>query len=167
MEVSAALKDLGYKQGKEPFSGQWKDRNWMNIPGTVYCGQTDNCLTGPLVAPNNVYVDEGGYEIIFRQPTTLYELQQVIKAASVDPFQGYSMDGDSHWTIEAVTAWWSRVGELKDNLARRIKQEMESASRDYAGARSIRSLDVIFERRSKNRNQKIHILSRERQLSRE
>ncbi len=130
MNISAALKDLGCEQGKDPFTGKWQERNWMNTPGTIYCGQTDNCFTGPLAAPNNVFVDDDSYEVIFRQPNTLYELRQVIKAAEWDPLQGYSMDGDSHWTIEAIKAWWSRVGELKDNLTKTIKKETDKDRRD-------------------------------------
>jgi hypothetical protein len=137
MDISTALTELGYKQGPAPFSGKWNDCHWMNIPGTIYCGQTDNCFTGPPVAPNNVYVDGPGYEVIFRQPNTLYELQQVIKAANSDPFDGYSMDGDSHWTIEAVKGWWSRVGELKDYIKRTMKQLVDDTERDHASDLSL------------------------------
>ncbi len=53
----------------------------------------------------------------------MYELKQVIKAAEQEPFQNYAMDGDSHWTIEAVKDWWSRIEELKDKLRERIRRE--------------------------------------------
>jgi len=60
----------------------------MNTPGPFYCGDGDNCGTGPLVAPNNVALDEDGYEVIYRQPVNRYELRQVLEAAWADPLVG-------------------------------------------------------------------------------
>ncbi|HEY7357346.1 MAG TPA: hypothetical protein VH590_12795, partial [Ktedonobacterales bacterium] len=89
LDVSAALEALGHRHGDGGFLGEWKDNRWMNTPGSIYCGETDNCGTGPLAAPNNVAVDEKGFEIIYRQPVNRYELHQVVDAAWVDPFSGY------------------------------------------------------------------------------
>ena len=98
--------------------GNWSDKHWMNTPGPVYCGQTDNCGTGPLAAPNNVCVDDQGYEVIFRQPTTELELHQTLQAAAWDPFSGYAVDGNSHWSYQAIREWWSRRKELEQEISK-------------------------------------------------
>jgi hypothetical protein len=49
MDVTAALTEAGLRHGQEPFTGEWPDNKWLNTPGPIYCGMTDNCYTGPLV----------------------------------------------------------------------------------------------------------------------
>lgn len=105
-DVSVALETLGYRHGDAPFQGEWADRHWMSTPGPIYCGDTDNCGTGPLQAPNNVVLDGNGFQILYRQPVHLYELKQVAQAADHDTFHAYGVDGDLHWSYEAVKAWW-------------------------------------------------------------
>ncbi|MDI1461372.1 hypothetical protein QEZ54_10365 [Catellatospora sp. KI3] len=94
--------------------GRWEDRNRRNVPGPIYTGETDTCLTGRLHAPRQVLYDEGGQEFVYRQPTTAAEVHALLTAAEEDPFQGYAVDGDEHWTADAVRAWWrdrSRTAE--------------------------------------------------------
>src|SRR5215472_17392848 len=61
--------------------GEWSDNKWLNTPGPIYCGQTDNCGTGPLEAPDNIEVDGESFQILYRQPVNFYELEQVVLAA--------------------------------------------------------------------------------------
>ena len=95
-------------------------RYWLSTPGPIYCANTDNCGGGPIVAPNNVALDEGGYEIIFRQPSNDYELRQVIEAAECEPFEGYRFDGNSHWTPKLVDEWSSN----RDALVKYVNKQL-------------------------------------------
>jgi len=101
------------------FRGKFEDRNPLNIPGPFYGAETTKCWIGPNEAPNNVMLDWGGQEFVFRQPTTIGELQQVIKAAICDPFSGYGADGDDHWNVRLIREWWegmenrlAQIGQL-------------------------------------------------------
>ncbi|QDT44145.1 hypothetical protein Pan241w_42510 [Gimesia alba] len=94
------------------FDGIFSERNRFNIPGPFYCGQTDNCLTGRLEAPDNVMYDENGYEFLFRQPINHSELENVVSAANFDPFCGYAADGNQHWTLTLISDWWKSRDDL-------------------------------------------------------
>lgn len=107
LDVSKVLKSLERHHGDKDFQGKWKDKHWMNTPGPLYCGDTDNCGTGPYEAPNNVELDGESRQIIFRQPVNRYELRQVIQAAYYDPFSGYGVDGDLHWIYATIKGWWN------------------------------------------------------------
>jgi len=131
-DVSAALSAWDAPGALAEFNASWADRTWMNCPGPLYTGDGDNCGTGPLNAPNNVAVDPKGYEVIFRQPTSRYELQQVIQAAWADPLNGYGLDGNEHWTYRSIQAWWAheRV-ELETILLRERETQIASSAKDY------------------------------------
>jgi hypothetical protein len=132
-DVSAALTTMGMRHGQQPFTGDWSDKHWMNMPGPIYCGETDNCGTGPLSAPNNVHVDAEGHEFIFRQPTNLYEIRQVLLAAEVDLFAGYGADGNLHWTYEEIKEWWGRKRELESEITKLYEEQIALNDRkDYA-----------------------------------
>lgn len=118
MDVASALRKLGVVHGEGDWQGRWDQRNWMNVPGPLYCGDGDNCGTGPLQAPNNVGVDTHGYEVIFRQPVNLFEARQVVGAAWADPLNGYAADGNDHWALSLIREWWARKHELEAELAR-------------------------------------------------
>jgi hypothetical protein len=93
--------------------GRWEDRDWRNVPGAFYGAQTDSCWMGREIAPRHVvYEDEFGSEIVYRQPTTAGEVRLVLTAARNDPFCAYAADGDDHWTLELVRAWWADRGRL-------------------------------------------------------
>ena len=64
-------------------------------------------------------LDWGGQEFVFRQPTTVEEIQQVIRASICDPFSGYGADGDDHWNVRLIREWWegmenrlAQIGQL-------------------------------------------------------
>ena len=61
-DVSATLASLGYHHGDPPFLGHWGQIHWMNTPGPMYCAETDNATPAPLVAPNHVEEDKGGFQ---------------------------------------------------------------------------------------------------------
>ena len=120
MDVSAALAAVGEKHGTERFAGRWDERHWMNTPGPLYCSETDNSGAGPLAAPNSVLVDNDGFEAIFRQPVNHHELRQVLRAAECDVFSAYAADGDSHWTLAAIRAWWAGSREIGREVERQL-----------------------------------------------
>ncbi len=84
-DIAKTLRSLGFHQGTGDFQARWEDRNPWNIPGPIYVGDDDSCGTGPMAAPNNVYMPETndesrflparlhgyGGEFVFRQPSTL------------------------------------------------------------------------------------------------
>ncbi len=132
MDITTALTLLNERHGAGSWGGVWTDKQWMNTPGPLYCGQTDNCGTGPLAAPNNVHVDHAGYEFIFRQPVNLYELRQILQAAYEDPLQGYGADGDAHWSFERLKEWWAHRRELEAEIDRRYREQLAlEGHKDY------------------------------------
>lgn len=118
-DASTTLESLGYHHGNRPFLGTWEEIHWMSTPGPIYCGQTDNCGTGPVAAPQHVEVDRDGFEVIYRQPANLFELQQLVGAADTDPFHGYGIDGNLHWSYAMLKTWWAEP-------RRKIEQEVRS-----------------------------------------
>jgi len=124
MDVSAALADLGERHGVGRFTGKWEDKHWMNTPGAIYCSETDNSGTGPLAAPNNVLIDAYGYGFVFRQPVNRYELRQTLQAAEWDPFRAYGADGDAHWSLREIRAWWAQVPALEREIERWYSEQL-------------------------------------------
>ena len=120
LDVTTALETLGHRHGDEYFQGKWEEKHWMNTPGPIYCGDTDNCGTGPDAAPYNVALDEHSYQIIYRQPINLNELSQVWDAAWADPFSGYGADGNLHWTRETIKTWWTEQKPKVEQEVRRL-----------------------------------------------
>jgi hypothetical protein len=132
-DVSAALVAWDERETAGYWLATWSDKSWMNTPGPLYCGNGDNCGTGPLYAPNNVQQDPEGFEVIFRQPVNRFELQQVIWAATVDPLHGYGCDGDTHWSVQAIRTWWAEQRhEVEVTLMRELEaQRALGSARDY------------------------------------
>jgi hypothetical protein len=116
--VSGALAAWPDRAALSYFQGKWTDKHWMNTPGPIYCGETDNSGTGPPQAPNNVEADAQGFQVIFRQPVNYYELRQVLHAAAADTAVAYAVDGDAHWSYPALRAWWREKRPI-------IEQEIE------------------------------------------
>ncbi len=133
-DVSAELIAWNESELANNFLARWSDKSWMNTPGPFYCGNGDNCGTGPLCAPNNVHVDPKGFEIIFRQPVNRFELRQLLQAAGADPLHGYGWDGDAHWSLPAIRAWWREDRpRIETVLAReRAAQLALGSAKDYA-----------------------------------
>lgn len=94
------------------FQGRWIDRLWPNTPGPFYGANTDSCGTGPIHAPYNSGLDSDGFEYIFKQPSNVEELRDVVEAAKVNVLSGYGCDGDSQWTLSLIQEWWERRQEL-------------------------------------------------------
>jgi hypothetical protein len=116
LDAAAVLRQWGFAQGTEPFLERWKARNPWSIPGPLYVGDDDACGVGPVVAPNNVYLEDAPGEFLFRQPSTRYELRQVVEAALANPVSAYACDGNEHWTPEAVVAWWESIQPVRQQL---------------------------------------------------
>jgi hypothetical protein len=126
-DIAKTLGSLGFRQGTGNFQARWDERNPWNIPGPIYVGDDDSCGTGPAAAPNNVYMPEsrderrflparpGGYggEFVFRQPSTLYELRQILEASATNTTDAYAFDGNDHWTPQAVAGWWEAVQPVR------------------------------------------------------
>ena len=64
-DIANTLGGLGFSQGTGDFQARWEDRNPWNIPGPIYVGDDDSCGTGPIAAPNNVYMPESSDEVRF------------------------------------------------------------------------------------------------------
>jgi hypothetical protein len=135
-DIAKTLADLGLEQGEGDFLGLWKDRNRFNIPGPIYVGDDDDCGTGPLAAPNNVCLpgrtDEmhflpeelGPYggEFVFRQPSTMFELDQVVEAAATNAVGAYALDGDDYWTAQMVQEWWDAMHPFREASLRALER---------------------------------------------
>ncbi|MEV7520832.1 ferredoxin [Streptomyces sp. NPDC091371] len=127
----------------EPSPEKWAQRNRLNVPGPFYGAETDNCLTGRNCAPDHVMYDDGDYlcqEFVFRQPRTVEETRAVLCAVGCEPWGGYGLDGDDHWTPELVRDWWRDRGEVRA-WAVRTEQSWSAETDKYlreaaAGARA-------------------------------
>jgi hypothetical protein len=94
------------------FQAKWNDKSWLNTPGPFYGANTDSCGTGPIHAPYNSGLDREDLEYIFKQPSNVEELRDVVTAAKVNVLSGYGCDGDSHWTMVLIQEWWERRQQL-------------------------------------------------------
>lgn len=101
------LRDLG-----EFFPAKFSEKNPLNIPGPIYGGETDTCLTGPHEAPGNVLVDQHGCEFVFKQAASATEFRDLISAAMCECYQGYGADGDEHWRLSTIREWWGTRGDM-------------------------------------------------------
>ena len=88
----------------------------MNTPGPFYTYESDWALLGPSAAPDFVAIDAEERDIVFRQPFTHADITTVRRAADCDPFDGYAADGNQHWTVAEVRAWWARRDELREYI---------------------------------------------------
>lgn len=141
-----AAQSTPIRPSSEIFQGKWAERNWRNVPGPIYGAMTDNCWVGRLSAPRHVlYGDDDNYEqeFLYRQPKSLRELLQVLDGAQQDPWAGWACDGDQHWTVDSVRAWWRDRARLKEWIDRMIREwsaadaneqehEVLTGLRDYA-----------------------------------
>lgn len=103
------------------YRSHWPGRRWMNTPGPFYTHEPDFALLGPTCAPDLVGFDHDDCDVYFRQPLDASQLASAIKAADCDPFGGHAADGNAHWTIPEVRAWWSRRNELAEYIRGRIQ----------------------------------------------
>ncbi|WP_030303697.1 ferredoxin [Streptomyces katrae] len=128
------------------FRGRWSDRHWLNVPGPFYGGETDNCLTGRIVAPRHVLYDGERFgEFVYRQPRTAAETLLVIEAVGDDPWGGYGCDGDEHWTAETVREWWRDRGRVLEHLAAgRSDWESIDASYNQGTAAAVRDFEAYI-----------------------
>lgn len=94
----------------------WKDKHPFNFPGPFYTGQTDTCGTGESEAPYNTLSDTEAMEFVFRQPQNYVELICVINAGVVEIYDGYSCNGNNHWTYSECRNWWSVRGDIINSL---------------------------------------------------
>jgi hypothetical protein len=97
--------------GERIFTGVWEERNWRNVPGPFYAGETDSLAVGRLGAPGHISYDDGhgggfGAEFIYRQPVNAAETEAVVEGCRIETYSGYNWDGDDHWTPAAVRDWW-------------------------------------------------------------
>ena len=98
---------LGWNSRDAIFAESWAERDWRNVPGPFYAAETDTCGGGRWCAPDLILVNEHWTEFVFRQPTNSTQVIGLLDAAYDDPFQEYGCDGNDHWTLEAIRAWWA------------------------------------------------------------
>lgn len=118
-------------------SGERAERLWLNVPGPFYTGETDNCWTGRMEAPDNVlYTAESAYctEYVFRQPRNPAEARAVAGAAWADSYAEYYCDGDLRWTPAGVCAWWADRGRVALHLAEALADFEAGSSAEAADA---------------------------------
>ena len=91
---------------KQYFPAKFSEKNYLNMPGPIYGGETDTCCTGPQEAPDNVLLDKSGQEFVFKQASSAVEFRDLLSAALCECFEGYGADGDSHWRLSSIREWW-------------------------------------------------------------
>ena len=122
MDIALALTRLAAQHGQGVLLGQWEHKKPWNVPGPLYTGDVDNSGLGPYEAPNNIFVDAEGFPFIFRQPVNLFELRQVLHAADNDPFTSYGADGNDHWDLTSIRAWWRGRHTIDTSMAARTRR---------------------------------------------
>jgi len=88
-------------------TGRWEDRNPLNVPGPFYGAETDDCMDGPICAPETHACDHDGRGYVWRQPTDDAPVLRTLVGMYLDPFCGFAWDGNDHWTTTLVREWWS------------------------------------------------------------
>ena len=105
----------------DTFQGKWNERDWRCVPGAFYTAGTDTCEMGVWSAPENILQDRASQEYVFRQPQMPGHLSQMVEAAIMDPYQAYAIDGNAHWTVDAVEAFWREryavIFDMEETLA--------------------------------------------------
>ncbi|GAA2569707.1 hypothetical protein GCM10010435_49760 [Winogradskya consettensis] len=101
------------------FAGRWDQRNWRNVPGPFYAGETDSLAIGRLGAPEHICYDDDlgggfGFEFIYRQPLNEHETRAVMDGCRAEFYSGYNWDGDDHRTVDAVRGWWRDRGRVRE-----------------------------------------------------
>lgn len=114
----------GRNTREEIFGATWADRDWRNVPGPFYAAETDTCGGGRFIAPHLILVNEDWTEFVSRQPVDSAQVLELLDVAYDDPFSEYGCDGDDHWTLSEIRAWWAD--------RRRVVQWIESAVRVMA-----------------------------------
>lgn len=110
----------------------------MNTPGPLFTGQADFALMGPTLAPRFVCVDEDGIDVVYRQPMRAEEFRDIMWAATHDPFDGYSAEGNLHWNAHGIRDWWRRRGEIVAHINKNVmSREWWKSSGDLPILRSI------------------------------
>jgi hypothetical protein len=145
LDASAVLGRWGFAHGSEPFLGRWEAHHPWSIPGPLYVGDDDACGTGPAAAPNNVCLHDEGGEFLFRQPSTEYELRQLVNAARSNAVAEYACDGNMRWTPEAVAAWWESIQPVREKLRETVSghdEEVRRILKAMAEGRWLREFDV-------------------------
>lgn len=76
-------------------------------------------MLGRLDAPRHISYDDDlgdgfGSEFVFRQPVSEAETEDLVAAASMEPYGGYGWDGDDHWTPETVRTWWRERARVRE-----------------------------------------------------
>jgi hypothetical protein len=101
--------------------GRWEDRNWLNVPGPFYTGETDDGMNGPVYAPRLVLCGgDWGMEFVYRQPRTSEEVETLLDVAWGEPMGGYAWDGDDHWSEDSVREWWAGRARVREWIHRQI-----------------------------------------------
>lgn len=126
MDIAAALPQFGAHHGQGDLLGQWDHKLPWNVPGPLYTGDVDNSGPGPYEAPNNIFIDAEGFPFIFRQPVNTFELRQVLLAADRDPFRSYGADGNDHWDLASIRAWWRGRQVIDTSMAARKVAQLAS-----------------------------------------
>lgn len=112
------VESLG-EQAEQLFTGAWEQRNWRNVPGPFYAGDTDSMAIGRLDAPEHIAYDDdlgGGFgsEFVYRQPVNEHETAAVVHGCRLELYRGYNWDGDDHWTAGTVRDWWRDRARVRD-----------------------------------------------------
>lgn len=94
------------------------------MPGPFYGADTDTCGDGIEFAPESVLFDDLGQEFVWRQPRDDAGVRHLMQAAFSDPFSGFGMDGDAHWTPGLVRQWRAELPAARAAVAL-IRKELE------------------------------------------
>ena len=108
---------------------KWADKNWLNVPGPFYTGETDDGMNGPVYAPGLILCGgEYGMEFIYHQPSSPREVGLLLEAAWGDPMGGYAWDGDERWTPELIRTWWEGRARVSEWIVAERKRCSESSN---------------------------------------
>ncbi|QMU71626.1 ferredoxin [Streptacidiphilus sp. P02-A3a] len=105
---------------------KWAEKNWLNVPGPFYTGETDTGMNGPVHAPRMILCGEDGMEFVYRHPRSPDDVRTLLEAAWGEPMGGYAWDGDERWTPDSVRSWWADRSRLRTWIADEISRCSES-----------------------------------------
>ena len=108
----------------------WEYLHWLNTPGPIFTGYTDNLGTGQPTALNHVIGDYDYHEAIFRQPKSQADFKSILLAALYEPCEGYSFVGAKFWTLEKIKFWWSHIEDIASHIKIMRDRELSFGSGD-------------------------------------
>lgn len=99
-------------------------------------------LAASAIAPRYILYDDN-CEFVWRQPLTVEEWEECIRATRIDECESFGCDGNLHWTPSLVSDWWRRRDNLIAWAKEILRRPLESARAFREGSDQAKDSKVL------------------------